>query len=506
MKTKRSSGARNGLRIEIIRGEHVEKGLGKKAAQLLEVEEVKSIYDRLMDNPRNRERVLDPVFMLAFILVRYAEGPDMRTLEKDYDLLIKDIPQADKESIPLDSPGNIKQALKRVDRYVKQTDLLFTLIEIVFDKALELHEAGELIIPWPAGLAAEAVLNDFEMVANSPIHFNFRNALARGQFNDDEQGWPAADISGKTFKGKAYFKDSIGPTTNTEALIELQEAMREKVLGLGKHGDLCADVFDIIIAKWLKYAQHESDTVKIRADEFLLARGLKARLRESGKRGGFEEQQRKEIQEQISYLDQAWVTVKEMEVIRETDSGRRKKEKWREDKKALIIEGVTGQEKLDGSLNIYQWEVKPGAVFAPFLFGPGRQTALLSCKALQYDFYRQKWEKRIARYLAWLWRINRGNKKEGLRVEKLLAAASMEIDQARPGRTRDRLEKALDQLKADGVITTWEYEDFKEALTARRGWGQRWLDSKVIITAPKEILQHYEKIESERQKQLKGKA
>jgi hypothetical protein len=482
----------------------VEKELGQKVAQLLEVEEVKSIYDRLMKNPRIQERILDPVFMLAFLLVRYVEGPDMRTLENDYDLLIKDVPQEDRQRIPLDSPGNIKQAITRIDRYVKQTDLLFTLIEIVFDKALELHAAGKLIITWPAGLEAEEILNDYEMVANSPVHYNFRNALARGQFFDNEQGWPAADISGKTFKGKAYFKDNIGLTTKTEALTELQEAMKEKVLGLGRHGDLCADVFDIIIAKWLQQARHEHDTVKIRADEFLLARGLKARL-QKGKRGGFEDEQRKAIAEQIDYLDQAWVTVREMEVIRETDSGKRKKEKWREDRKALHIDGKTGQERLDGSLSVSQWEVMPGRIFAPFLFGPGRQTALLSCKALEYDFYRQKWEKRIARYLAWLWRINRGNKKEGLRVQTLLDAASQEIDQARPGRTRGRLEKALEQLQADGVITAWEYENFNDSITARRGWWQQWLESKVILTAPEELTQHYQQIEDKRQKQLKEK-
>jgi len=335
------------------------------------------------------------------------------------------------------------------------------------------------------------------------VHYGFRHALARGQFDEIEQGWPAADISGKTFKGKAYFKEQVSITTSEEYLSALQETMKEKVLGLGKHGDLCADIFDIITAKWLKTAQHEQDTVKISADEFLLARGLKARL-QVGKRGGFEEEQRRAIQEQIEYLDQAWVTVREMDVIRLTDKGKRKKEKWREDKKALIIEGVTGQERLAGRLNIYQWEVKPGAVFAPFLFGPGRQTALLSCKALQYDFYRQKWEKRIARYLAWIWRINRSNRRETLRVEKLLEAAAVEIDKNRPGRTRDRLHKALNQLKEDGIITAWK-EDTDEGLTARRGWWREWLESKVIITAPKEILQHYEQIECNRQKQLKGK-
>lgn len=480
------------------------KELEQKAEQLLEIEQVKKLYDKLMDI--NKEKAIAPVFMLKEILIRFGSNQEFREIEKDYEGLLKDLPSIgeEKPKYNLQSPEELEQFKERVKAYTKQAEKLNNIIERSFDLALQLQRQGKLIITWPEGLEAEEVMTDLLVMANSPVHYGFRSALARGVFEDEERGWPAADISQSTFQGKAYFKEPVSITATDEELKALQESMREKVLGLGKHGDLCADIFDIITAKWLSKAKHEHDTVKIRADEFLLARGLRARLREGGKRGGFEEEQRKAIAEQIEYLDQAWVTVKEMEVIRETESGKRKKEKWREDKKALVIEGIFGQQRLDGSLTAYQWEVKPGGVFAPFLYGPGRQTALLSCKALQYDFYRQKWEKRIARYLAWLWRINRGNKKEALRAETLLEAASMKIDKNRPSRTRDRLHKALDQLKEDGVITDWK-EDTDKNLTARRGWWRQWLESKITITAPKEIIQHYEQIEDNRQKQLKGK-
>jgi len=472
----------------------VNLGLIEKAEQVLKIRKVSDIYKEVLpltEAFKPEAEPMDKVYLIKEILFHLGEGAEIETRRKAYnDVVYKKWPK----------PYTQEEAEIFLESLHSDTEvILLDTLEL----ALRLHSKGRLKITWPEGLEPEAFINDLIAVGNSPVHYGFRHALARGQFDEIEQGWPAADISGKTFKGKAYFKEQVSITTSEEYLSALQETMKEKVLGLGKHGDLCADIFDIITAKWLKTAQHEQDTVKISADEFLLARGLKARL-QVGKRGGFEEEQRRAIQEQIEYLDQAWVTVREMDVIRLTDKGKRKKEKWREDKKALIIEGVTGQERLDGRLNIYQWEVKPGAVFAPFLFGPGRQTALLSCKALQYDFYRQKWEKRIARYLAWIWRINRSNRRETLRVEKLLEAAAVEIDKNRPGRTRDRLHKALNQLKEDGIITAWK-EDTDEGLTARRGWWREWLESKVIITAPKEILQHYEQIECNRQKQLKGK-
>jgi hypothetical protein len=40
-------------------------------------------------------------------------------------------------------------------------------------------------------------------------------------------------------------------------------------------------------------------------------------------------------------------------------------------------------------MDVERFIFRPGKVFAHFLFGPGRQTALLSAKALHYDPYRQ---------------------------------------------------------------------------------------------------------------------
>ncbi len=153
-----------------------------------------------------------------------------------------------------------------------------------------------------------------------------------------------------------------------------------------------------------------------------------------------------------------------------------------------------GQELTDGNLEIHAWRARPGDVFTKFLFGPGRQTALLSQKALQYDHYRQKWEKRLTRYLAWLWRISSGRTREGVFVKTLIDAVGVEINTTRPHRTRNRLEDALELLLKDGVISAWEYEDIDENMTSKRGWWKDWLDLKILISAPVEILEQYKKL------------
>jgi DNA-binding XRE family transcriptional regulator len=125
-------------------------------------------------------------------------------------------------------------------------------------------------------------------------------------------------------------------------------------------------------------------------------------------------------------------------------------------------------------------------MFALFLFGPGRQTALQSVKAVQYDPYRCKYEKRLTRYLSYLWKC-RANKGEFLQpyptVERLCEAIGLPIESRRLTVARDRFEKCVERLKADGVISAFEY--------ARWGDNISWHQWTAKIEPPDAIKDHY---------------
>jgi len=344
----------------------------------------------------------------------------------------------------------------------------------------------------------------FISIPNSRLYYNFREKIAQGSYIIEPGQWPEADISGGGVIGKTMIKPDISPVIKDEVLAELQEAMKNKVLDLSKHGDLAADVFDIITAKWLKEAKHYEAMIDITADEILQARGIKQQKSGSGRRGGYKDEWREGIQQQIENLSYQWITIKEIEVYR-VEEGKKKAKpvKIRDEGRALTMERRMGQVKLDGSLDAYAWRLRPGAVFNNYLFGPGRQTALLSQRALNYNHYKQRLEKRLVRYLAWIWRIDEGRTREGLLVRTLLDKTGEEMNISRPGRTKNKLEKALDCLKDNGDITAWEYENIDKKLTTRRGWWKQWLELKIIITAPKNILEHYKQIEKPKGKQVK---
>ena len=385
------------------------------------------------------------------------------------------------------NPKEVKEALKEYGVENKLNSSDFITVEELFLVIDFLHTRfGRKYNP------PESIKNSFLVVVNSMLYHKFSNSVSKGSFAQLEgEKWPVADLSTRTMSSKAYLMpDKSTPITSNETLEEMQEVMKNKVLDLIKQGDLAADVFDTIAAKWLKEAKHYDAMIDLTADDILKARGLKPVLSGTGRRGGYTEVQRQAIQKQIEILNCTWITVQEMECY-EVINGRRKKSKWRGESKAIVVTSRFGQELTDGSLDVFAWRARPGDVFTKFLFGPGRQTALLSQKALQYDHYRQKWEKRLTRYLAWLWRINSGRTKEGVLVKTLLDAVGVEVNTSRPNRTRNRLEEALELLLQDKVISAWEYDFIDETMTDKRGWWRQWVDLKIMITAPEEILEQY---------------
>lgn len=344
-------------------------------------------------------------------------------------------------------------------------------------------------------------LKGYIQICNTKLYQLLREKLAIADFElVDGEKWHRTDLTDKSLKGVAYIMPDRGVLiSSNHALKEHQEAMRDKTQALVDHGDLAVDVFDIITAKWLKEAKHHENMIDITVDEILLARGIKKKINSSGRRGGYSLPQRNDIQKMVDALSHTWISIFEM-VIYQKINNKRQETKWKGESKAIVLSSRFGKCKEDGSVDDFAWRVRPGDAFAKFLFDLGRQTALLSQKALNYDPYRQKWEKRLTRYFVWLWRISEVRCREGLLVETLLRKAGMEIDKSRPGRTKARLEKALNRLQSDGVITSWEYEIAEDRAFRKYFWREEWLKRKVIITAPAEVIEQYKKFKDMREK------
>src|SRR5215475_11125582 len=129
-----------------------------------------------------------------------------------------------------------------------------------------------------------------------------------------------------------------------------------------------------------------------------------------------------------------------LEVYDATTAGRRRHTPTRQaiQSRAFTITDLFGQTRLDGGFDLHKFLFRPGRVFARFLFGPGRQTALLAIQALRYAPYHQSWEKRLARYLSYQWRCRAQNGRywQPFRVSTLLAAMGATLDPRKLSRMR----------------------------------------------------------------------
>lgn len=341
-------------------------------------------------------------------------------------------------------------------------------------------------------------------VGNAALVHELRKVFAQGPrafTRAPGSNWPTADLtnSRKTLRAAAQIKPDVEDVAflSPEEIAKWQPIISARVKKLD---DITADCLDIILAIWLRSAKHPTDVVTVKADDFLELRGLKKHLSGGGRRGGYGVELRKEIAGQLQALKTTYLVVQEMEVT-ETVSGKRGKYSRRKsvtmESPVIVITGRGGQATMAGDVEPFVWNVRPGDVFANFLFGAGRETALISRKALEYDPYRQKWEKRLTRYFSYLWRVRqaKGTYSEPVCIKTILDELNL-ASELRPDRVQERLEKALDILRADGVVASWQYEEGTDigSFGGKKGWFACWLQSRITVEPPPQVAAHYEGI------------
>lgn len=312
----------------------------------------------------------------------------------------------------------------------------------------------------------------------------------------DGNPWPVALINETDAKGAIEMRP---PHTDGLAMLPPDElaAMGEEMFAQTRQlSQLEAHTLDALCHLWMQRAGHPEARVLVTIDELLALRGLKPKRGGAGRRGGYEIEQRWEILRALYRIQTLSFRIDELATYE--DSGAKSKKRRRQTRRAVtgpafVLTGAAGQVRLDGSLDVDRVNVTPGDVLALYLSGPGRQTAIIDGKILQLDPYRQEPESRLARACSWLWRIRatKGTYSDPLRVETLLTEAGLQLDKGKPVRTRERLEKALDTLRREGIIEAWRYKSWNLGDAPRVGWAEPWLRELVIIEPPASVTGYY---------------
>lgn len=312
-------------------------------------------------------------------------------------------------------------------------------------------------------------------------------------------GWQRADDGQPSFtfaKRAGTIITSLSPASGTlssgEPVSSLWQATKELTDVDG----------DVLLAALCQAMVGGSDTmgqsVWLTADAVLDYRGIAPKTHRDGllrQRAGHRAEDRGHIAASMERLDRLWVRLRGVEVMESRAAGKPRRASHTHESKVLVI----AERILHDGVPI-AWRYAPGAWLAPFLTSPNRQVALLLQQTLRYDPYRHRWEKRLARYLAFHLRMDAKNERPLVRrIGPLLDELHLPMDRRHPERTRARFEAALHRLARDGVVDGWDYTAQARGVLATlpsRGWIEWWRGTTVSITPPRAIRDRYASIRS----------
>ncbi|WP_106498369.1 helix-turn-helix domain-containing protein [Lentibacillus sp. Marseille-P4043] len=328
------------------------------------------------------------------------------------------------------------------------------------------------------------------LVMSNVAYQSVRETISNKRFDRSSHSpFPTAQISKNTIEGivqiKPYSLDKHDLTVDETGISESWRQAKEM-------SELDADVLDALCSFYLANSTHHQDIVEIYLDDLLSIRGLKPKLSGSGRRGGYENEQRSQILKALSRIQNLWIDL-EKAVVYEKGKPMQKTLKGRtfvffnQDYKEYDI----SKQPLE---KLFRFTVDE--VFAKYLNGSGRQVAMLPVQALQYNPYQEVWKKKLIRYLSWRWRTQarKGDYLQPHKISSLLDAIGKKMNIRTPSRTRDRLEHALDSLTEAGLIASWQYEKWDESIVSSNGWARIWANSTILIDPPKVIKEKYSAI------------
>jgi DNA-binding XRE family transcriptional regulator len=336
------------------------------------------------------------------------------------------------------------------------------------------------------------------MSTGGAAHFHhIRDAISHDSVwsKSEETPFPVALISDSEAHGYVQLRpaalDEIRVIPGSE-LADFAAAMWQQV---GEHSPRNGDAYDILAIKTI---ESRGKPFVIEIDEMLRMSGVRPKKGGSGRRGGFEPEQRQQMWRAVQSTFNAEITIDTNPYRGEGKQRRKTRERYVGRPWALVERRE--HVMLDGSEDVRIIHVAPGLAQGLYLLGPGRQVALLSAEIFALDPYRQAPESFLAKYLSWQWKAQafRGQFGRPYRVETLLENCHLEHDSERPHRTRERLEKALNTLHERGITAGWHYATWKLGDAPARGWAGEWRQTTIIVDPPPAIREHYAQLRTTR--------
>jgi DNA-binding XRE family transcriptional regulator len=363
----------------------------------------------------------------------------------------------------------------------------------------------------------------FLMVPSSKGYYEASFALAKpGRFSEaakrDDGRIGGLDFPSFMFDdGDMTFEASIRPDAKVDMPRiytgeGIEELHRWLVRVRANMDELTNDLGDMLMIETMR--MNQQGAIQFFVDKAYEYRAIRGRLNGEGRRGGFTQEKRMRIHDALM----PWTGVhfkfsvpipKDLTRVHPDirDRINPKDTHFKIDEyfysymgktEAARLDPITGHEKYSRLLWV---DLIPGAAWALAKLYP-QQTEVLLKANLGLDPHNQAVEKRLGRWLSYMWRINWRRAEPQTYVVRTLVEAAGIHETARyetDGMKKNRLDQALETLTEIGVINGWQY--ITDSWTDRAASP---MDRRVVIEAPDSVRDVYGRIGKPETLKLQG--
>ena len=351
-----------------------------------------------------------------FLNVTKTIFPDYPQLYVEWNMDINHLMSSEADYQPCQS---IKAFFVILDRLVKEHDLKFEdMGQWVYEYKEEIRS---FVLPYIQVIAEEnepySLKSNNREVINSLLNQNFaesgsallfhklRETISKNEF-DVATEIPTARIEERALEATAQVRaENNYLKMNSNAAIEQWKNLTSQAIT--SMDDLTADIFDIVSILWMQQATHKEQMIHFHTDDALNLRRIQGRNQESdGYQISYRKKERDDIMKRLAALTTIWIRI-ERENLKFINEGQENFDEIGQVQfnPLFLVDSVTVAYRGDNPIGIYECSIRPGELLANFLYGSQKSSGMLALKTLEYHPTKQKYHKRLARYLSWQWRI-----------------------------------------------------------------------------------------------------
>ncbi|MFD0051500.1 helix-turn-helix domain-containing protein [Actinomycetes bacterium NPDC127524] len=340
------------------------------------------------------------------------------------------------------------------------------------------------------------LLNQSFAESGSALLFHrLRETISKNEF-DLSTAVPTAVIAERAIEATAQVRaENENLKIKSNASIEQWKNLTSQALT--SMDDLTADIFDIVSILWMQQAAHKDQMIHFHTDDALNLRQVQGRSEEpDGFQTSYRKKERDDIMKRLAALTTIWIRI-ERENLRFINEDQENFEEIGQVQfnPLFVVDSVTVAYRGSNPIGIYECSIRPGELLANFLYGSQKSSGMLALKTLQYHPTKQKYHKRLSRYLSWQWRIRQktGDYLRAYHIggdKGLLKVMDLDVNPRYGSRIKEQFEEILDTLQKDGVIKEWSYKEtgIEQRIEQERNWfANTWLKARVQILPPSEI-------------------